>query len=88
MVLIPKFGTMKVFWTIWTDRSDLSLLNRSDRSRQVCQIANWTTPLCRSRRDNQNAYIERPIRSPDEGVILPEDLHPGLTGQTGPKRPI
>ena len=23
-MLTPKFGTMKVFWTIWTDRPDLS----------------------------------------------------------------
>jgi len=48
-----------------------SHMNRSDRSRQVCQIANWTAPLRRSRRDNRNAYIERPIRSPDEGVMPP-----------------
>ena len=48
-----------------------SPLNRSDRSRQVCQIANWTAPLRRSRRDDRNAYIERLIRSPDEGVMPP-----------------
>ena len=48
-----------------------SPLNRSDRSRQICQIANWTTPLRRSRRDDRNAYIERLIRSPDEGVMPP-----------------
>ena len=48
-----------------------SHMNRSDRSRQVCQIANWTVPLRRSRRDDRNAYIERPIWSPDEGVMLP-----------------
>ena len=48
-----------------------SPLNRSDRSRQVCQIANWTVPLRRSRRDDRNAYIERLIRSPDEGVMPP-----------------
>ena len=29
-----------------------SYMNRSDRSRQVCQIANWTAPLRRSRRDD------------------------------------
>ena len=62
-MLTPKIGTTKVFWAIWTDRSD--------RSRQVCQIANWTIPLRRSRRDDRNAYIERPIRSPDEGVMPP-----------------
>jgi len=48
-----------------------SPLNRSDRSRQVCQIANWTSPLRRSRRDDRNAYIERLIRCPDEGVMPP-----------------
>ena len=59
-MLTLKIGTMKVFWTIW-----------ADRSRQVCQISNWTAPLRRSRRDDRNAYIERPIRSPDEGVMPP-----------------
>ena len=54
-----------------------SLLNRSDRSRQVCQIANWTASLRRSRRDDRNAYIERPIWNLDEEVMPPEDLHPG-----------
>ena len=48
-----------------------SPLNRSDWSRQVCQIANWTAPLRISRRDHRNAYIERLIRSPDEGVMPP-----------------
>ena len=48
-----------------------SPLNRSDRSRQVCQIANWTAPLRRSHRDDRNAYIERLIRSPYEGVMPP-----------------
>ena len=44
-----------------------SHINWSDRSRQVCQIGNWTAPLHRSRRDDRNAYIERPIWSLDEG---------------------
>ena len=60
-----------------------SPLNRSDRSRHVCQIANWTAPLRRSRRDDQNAYIESPIRSPDEGVMPSGRPAPG---QTGPER--
>ena len=38
-----------------------SPLNRSDRSRLICQIAKWTTPLRRSRRDDRNAYVERLI---------------------------
>ena len=49
----------------------ISHMNRSDRSRQVCQIANRTAPFCRSRWDDRNAYIERPIWSPDEGVMPP-----------------
>ena len=48
-----------------------SPLNWSDRSRQVCQIANWTVPLRRSRRDDRNAYMEHPIWHPDEEVMPP-----------------
>ena len=69
-MLTPKIDTTKVFWAIWTDRSDLSY-DRSDQSRQVCQITNWTAPLRRSHRDDRNAYIERPIWSMDEGVMPP-----------------
>ena len=88
-----------------------SHINRSDRSIKVCQIVNWTAPLRRSRWDDQNAYMEHLIWSPNEKVMPPwrpapetikmhiwniqfrvqmrklcllEDLHPGLTGQTGP----
>ena len=46
-------------------------VNRSDRSRQLCQIVNRTSPLCRSCRDDRNAYIERPIWTPDEEVMPP-----------------
>ena len=38
-----------------------SLLNRLDRSGQSSQNAKWTSPLHRSRRDDQNAYVEHPI---------------------------
>ena len=48
-----------------------SPLKRSDRSRQVCQITNWTGPLRRSHRDDRNAYIEHPIWSPDQEVMPP-----------------
>jgi hypothetical protein len=41
--------------------------NRSD---QIAQNANWTSPLCKSRRDDRNAYVERPVQSPDEGVMV------------------
>jgi hypothetical protein len=44
--------------------------HRSDRSDQSSQNAKWTSPLRRSRRDDQNAYVERPVRSPDEGVMV------------------
>jgi hypothetical protein len=57
-----------------------SKINWSDQSRQVCQIANWTTPLRRSRQDDWNAYIERPIWSPDEEVMPP--------GTPAPVRPV
>ena len=63
----------------------ISCTNRSDRSGKVCQIINWTAPLCRSRRDDQNAYMERPIWSLDEEVMTPGRPAPGLTGQTGPE---
>jgi hypothetical protein len=44
--------------------------HRSDRSNQSPQNAIWTSPLLRSCRDNLNAYVERPVRSPDEGVMV------------------
>jgi hypothetical protein len=44
--------------------------HQSDRSDQSTQNANWTSPLRRSRRDDQNAYVERPVQSPDEGVVV------------------
>ena len=46
-----------------------SPIHWSDRSKQVCQIVNWTAPLRRSRRDDRNPYIEHPIWSPDERVM-------------------
>ena len=48
--------------------------------------------MCRSRRDDQNAYIECPIWTPYEEVMPPGRPALGQTGsetsQTGPKRPI
>jgi hypothetical protein len=44
--------------------------HRSDRSDQSAQNAKWTSPLRRSRRYDQNAYVERLVRSPDEGVMV------------------
>ena len=78
--LYQETGGVYVDYQIWHDGGFLGNLdrpvrppiNRSDRSRQVCKIANWTAPLRRSRRDDRNPYIECPIWSPDEGVIPPE----------------
>jgi hypothetical protein len=44
--------------------------HRSDRSDQSVQNVKWTSPLHRSRRDDRNASMERPVRSPDEGVMI------------------
>ena len=46
-------------------------VHRSERSGQISQITNWTTRLHISRRDNRNAYMERPIWGPDEEVMPP-----------------
>ena len=42
------------------------MLNRLDRSGQSSQNAKWTSPLHRSRRDDQNAYVEHSIWTSDE----------------------
>jgi hypothetical protein len=44
--------------------------HQSDRSNQSAQNANWTSQLRRSRRDNRNTYVERPVLSPDEGDMV------------------
>jgi hypothetical protein len=41
--------------------------HRSDRCGQSPRNPIWTSPLDRSRRVDQNPYVERPNRSPDEG---------------------
>ena len=51
--------------------------NRSDRSRLLCQNANWTSPLRSSRRDNRNAYVERLIWNSDERVMASGRLDTG-----------
>ena len=77
-------------------------VNRLDWSGKLCQIVNWTLPLCISRLDDRNAYIERPIWTPDEEVMPPGRPAPlsdrsdwpmggetgSETGQTGLKCPI
>jgi hypothetical protein len=52
--------------------------HRSDRSDQNAQNSNWTSPLLRSRRDDRNAYVERLVRSPDEGVMVLARTRPAL----------
>jgi hypothetical protein len=42
-------------------------LTRSDRLGQSPQKENWTSPLDRTRRVDQDSYIERLNRSSDEG---------------------
>ena len=51
--------------------------NRSDRLRWLCQNANWTSPVCSSRRDDRNAYVERLIWSSDERVMASERIDTG-----------
>jgi hypothetical protein len=48
--------------------------HRSDRSNQSAQHAKWTS----SHRDDRNSYVERPIQSPDEGVMVLERTIPAL----------
>jgi hypothetical protein len=64
-------------------RSGLHRLDRPvprlDRPRQSPQKVIWNSPLDRSRRVDQDPYIERPIRSPDERNMASErsPRHPG-----------
>ena len=53
--------------------------NRSDRYNQSAQNANWTSPLRRSRRDNQNAYVRLAPSYKYKGP------HPGGDNQMEPK---
>jgi hypothetical protein len=58
-VFAPKIGT-----SCLTGQTCGS--NRSDRCSQRPHHTIWTSPLDRSRRLDQNSYVERPNRSPDE----------------------
>jgi hypothetical protein len=49
-----------------TPKNGRSRLTRLDRPSQSPQKVIWTSPLDKSRRVDQDPYIERPIRSPDE----------------------
>ena len=51
--------------------SQTCCINWSDRSGQPYQIDNWNSPLRRSHRYDRNAYIERPIWTPDEKIMPP-----------------
>jgi hypothetical protein len=71
-VLTPKNG-----------RSGLTRLDhpvpRLDHPRQSPQKVIWTSPLDKSRRADQDPYIERPIRSPNERNMASRrsPRHPG-----------
>jgi hypothetical protein len=47
-----------------------------------CQNVKQTSPLCSSRWDSQKTYMERLIRSPNEGVMPPERC--SVVGTTDP----
>jgi hypothetical protein len=53
-------------WQVWPGRSGRPP-TQSDRPDQVPQKAIWTSPLDRTRRLDQDSYVQRPNRSPDEG---------------------
>jgi hypothetical protein len=64
-------------------RSGITRLDRPlpqlDRPSQSPQKVIWTSPLDRSRRVDQDQYIEHPIRSPDERNMASgrSTCHPG-----------
>jgi hypothetical protein len=43
--------------------------HQSDRCGQSPQNPIWTSPLDRSRQADQDSYVRRPNRSPDEGDV-------------------
>ena len=50
---------------------------------KVLKNVKWTSPLCISRQDDQNAYMERPIWTPDERDMASGSFAPRQTGQIG-----
>jgi hypothetical protein len=58
-MLTPEFGRF--------GRAGQTARTRSNRPDQILQKAIWTLPLDRTRRVDQDSYIECPNRSPDEG---------------------
>jgi hypothetical protein len=59
-MLTPKIGKI-------TQAGLTRSLTRLDRLGQSPQKSIWTSPLDRTRRVDQDSYIERPNQSPDEG---------------------
>jgi hypothetical protein len=59
-MLTPKIGKI-------TQAGLTRSLTRLDRLGPSPQKSIWTSPLDRTRRVDQDSYIERPNRSPDEG---------------------
>ena len=50
---------------------------------KVLKMQKWNSPLRGSRRDDQNAYVERPIWTPDEIDMASGSFAPRQTGQIG-----
>ena len=57
-----RFQTIWENRNFWFPKSELPICKSS-------QMANWRSPWRSPRRDGQNAYMERPIRSSDEGFM-------------------
>ena len=62
--------------------------NQPDRSRCLCQNINWTSPLRSSHRDDRNAYVEHPIWSSDERVMVSGRLDTGSDRSGRPVTPV
>jgi hypothetical protein len=74
-------GVRTRIWQVWMDQSYPSP-NRLDQRGEAVQKAISTSPLDMARRVNQNSYVERPIRSPNEEIRLLQDIYAGWTGAT------
>jgi hypothetical protein len=62
-------------WQVWATRLDRPVPPVRHHS-QILQKVIWISTLDRSRRVDQDPYIERPIRSPDE-----RDMASGRSGR-------
>jgi hypothetical protein len=61
---------------IWSSNEETAIRgcwpsqNRPGRFGQVLQMQDQTTPLCSSRRADRKTYMVRPVRSPDELIMI------------------